>query len=234
MKNLKLLFSAVAIVAGTVLQAQTVDEIIAKHTDALGGKAKLSQVKSLYTESSMEVMGSSAPVKDYLLEGKGAKTEIEFNGTNIISVFTDKNGWTINPMAGGTDATAMPDGQYNSGKSSIYFTGPLVDYATKGYKVDLVGKEDGNFKLKVTDGKTESFYFIDPNNYNLVKSILKGEMMGQTVDITTTYTDYKKTDFGISLPYTKNVDMGMFQMVQKLDKVEVNKEIDPKIFEMPK
>ena len=58
--------------------------------------------------------------------------------------------------------------------------------------------------------------------------------MGQTVDITTTYTDYKKTDFGITLPYAKNIDMGMFQMAQKVSKVEVNKEIDPKIFEMPK
>jgi hypothetical protein len=36
------------------------------------------------------------------------------------------------------------------------------------------------------------------------------------------------------LPYAKNIDMGMFQLAQKVDKVEVNKTIDAKIFEMPK
>ena len=63
---------------------------------------------------------------------------------------------------------------------------------------------------------------------------MKGEAMGQAVDVTTTYSDHKKTDFGLVLPYTKSVDMGVFQFVQKIGKVEVNKQIDPKIFDMPK
>ncbi len=58
--------------------------------------------------------------------------------------------------------------------------------------------------------------------------------MGQQVEITTSYSDYKKTDFGVMLSHTKSVDMGMFQFTQKVDKVEVNKQIDAKIFEMPK
>jgi uncharacterized protein YueI len=63
---------------------------------------------------------------------------------------------------------------------------------------------------------------------------MKGEAMGQAVDVTTTYSDHKKTDFGIVLAYTKSVDLGMFQYVQKADKIEVNKTIDANIFEMPK
>lgn len=59
-------------------------------------------------------------------------------------------------------------------------------------------------------------------------------MMGQSVDVTVLYTDHKKTDLGVMLAYTKNIDMGMIQFVQKTDKVEINKGIDPKIFEMPK
>ena len=57
---------------------------------------------------------------------------------------------------------------------------------------------------------------------------MKSEMMGQPVEVTTTYSDYKKTDFGIAIPFTKNVDAGMFQVTQKISKVEVNKEIDAK------
>ena len=234
MKSVKFLLFAVTMITVSVLNAQTIDEVITKHTQAIGGKEKLSQVKSLYIENSVEVMGNSVPQKEYLIEGKGYKAEVEFNGSNIISVYTDKGGWTVNPMAGGTDAQAMPDALYKSGKPLIYFAGALVDYAAKGYKAELVGKDGGSFKIKISGDGNETYYFIDPSTYYLTKSIVKGEMMGQAVEVTTLYSDHKKTDFGIVLPYTKNIDMGAFQLAQKVDKVEVNKAIDPKIFEMPK
>jgi hypothetical protein len=66
------------------------------------------------------------------------------------------------------------------------------------------------------------------------KVIQKSEMMGQPVEVTTTFSDFKKTDFGLVLPHTRNVDFGMFQLAQTVNKVEVNKEIDPSIFQMPK
>lgn len=234
MKKIKFLLFAVAAIATSSLYAQTADEVINKHIEALGGKEKLGQIKSVYFENSMEVMGNTAPQKEYLVEGKAYKSDVEFSGTNIISVFTDKGGWTINPMAGGTDAQAMPDALYKAGKSQIYFSGGLVDYAAKGYKAELQGKEGDAFKIKLSDGGSETYYFIDSKTYLLTKSIIKSEMMGQAVDVTTTFADYKKTDFGVMLSYSKNVDMGMFQLAQKIDKAEFNKEIDMKIFDMPK
>lgn len=234
MKSIKFLLLALATVTVPALNAQTVDDVISKHVEAIGGKEKLSQVKSVYTENSMEVMGSSVSQKEYLLEGKGFKSEVEFNGASIIQCLTDKSGWTINPMMGGTDAEAIPDGIYKSTKPQIYIGGALIDYSTKGYKAELLGKDGGDFKIKVTSDGNETYYFINPTTYYLTKSIMKSEAMGQAVDVTTTYSDHKKTDFGVVLPYTKSVDMGMFQFVQKIDKVEVNKSIDPKIFDIPK
>jgi len=234
MKSIKFFLLALAAIASSSMYGQTVDEIIGKHVEAIGGKEKLSKVKSVYTENSMEIMGSSAPEKEYLLEGKGFKSEMEFNGTSIIQCWNDKNGWTVNPMMGGTDAQAIPDGIYKSTKSQIYIGGILIDYSAKGYKAELAGKENGSFKIKVTADGNETYYFIDATTYFLTKSIMKGEVMGQPAEITTVFSDHKKTDFGIVLPYTKSVDMGIVQFVQKIDKVEVNKEIDPKIFDMPK
>ena len=234
MKLIKTLMIGATALVAIAAQSQTVDEIISKHVEAIGGKEKLSQVKSLYTENSVDVMGNSAPQKEYLLEGKGFKSELDFSGTSIVQCFTDKSGWMINPMAGGADAQAIPDAVYKSGKPQIYLGGALVDYAAKGYKAESMGKDGGSFKIKVTGDGNETYYFIDANSYLLTKSIIKSEVMGQAVDVTTTYSDYKKTDFGILLPYTKSIDMGMFQMAQKAEKMEVNKAIDPKIFDIPK
>jgi len=218
----------------SVLQAQTVDEIISKHIEAIGGNEVLSKVKSIYTENSMDVMGNQVPLTEFLLEGKGYKTESEFNGAKIISCFNSNGGWSVNPMMGASDAQPMGDDLYNAGKNQIYIGGPLVDYASKGYKAELAGKEDGNFKIRITGKNSESFYFIDPKSFYISKSIIKSEMMGQPVDVTTTYSEYKKTDSGLVMAFAKSIDMGMFQMSVIVNKVDVNKELDPKIFEIPK
>ncbi|RTL59521.1 MAG: hypothetical protein EKK37_07065 [Sphingobacteriales bacterium] len=231
---MKFLTSFLAAVLFTVaVSAQTVDEIIGKHIDAIGGKDKIAQLKSVSQESTTEIMGNSTTVKEILVIGQGYKTETEFNGSKIISCLTDKGGWMINPMAGGANAQAMPDEAYQNSKSVIYFEGGLTDYAAKGLKAELQGTEEGSYKIKISGG-VEVFYFIDTKSFNLVKVIAKGEMMGQQIDITTTFSDFKKTDLGVVLPYTKDINMGMFQMTQKTSKLEVNKDIDPKTFEMPK
>jgi hypothetical protein len=222
-----------AIVLSVAVNAQTVDEIISKHIDAIGGKDNLAKLKSVSQESTTEIMGNATTVKETLLVGQGYKSETEFNGSKIVQCVTDKGGWMINPMMGATDAQAMPDDAWKNGKSVIYFEGGLTNYAAQGLKAELAGTEEGSYKIKIS-GAVDVFYYIDTKSYNLVKVIAKGEMMGQQIDVTTTFSDYKKTDSGLMLPYTKDINMGMFQMTQKVSKLEVNKDIDPKTFEMPK
>lgn len=78
------------------MHAQTVDEIIAKHIDAIGGKDKVSQVNSVFIESTSEVMGNEFPSTVTILNGKGFRSESSFNGQSIIQVVTDNGGWNIN------------------------------------------------------------------------------------------------------------------------------------------
>jgi outer membrane lipoprotein-sorting protein len=220
-------------------QAQTADEIIAKHLDAIGGKEKLTQVNSLYIESGTEVMGNEMETKTTILNGKGFRNESDFNGQKIVQVMTDKGGWAINPFAGSADPAPLPQDQFKIGQDQIYIAGGLVDYAAHGGKVELVGQEkvgDVNaHKLKYTnkDGG-EILYYIDPTTYQAIQAVKKGNAMGQGVTITSSFSNYQKTDAGISIPYTTNIDMGQFALKVNVKKVEVNKTVDPTIFDMPK
>lgn len=225
-----------ALAGAVALQAQTAEEIVNKHINAMGGKEAISKVKSLITESSVSIMGGEAPSTTTIVDGVGFKNEMEFNGTKIVQCVTDKGGWMINPMTGAADPTPMPEDQYKNQKANIYVGGALYDYDAKGSKVELMGKEGDAYKIKLTTkDNAEYLYQIDGTTYLIKSMSMKGDMQGQQVDITTTPSDYRKTDVGLMVPYALDMDIGgQFEFTIAVKKVEVNPTVDPAIFEMPK
>lgn len=238
MKYLNLfLLTAFAFLAPGLIHAQTVDEIVGKYVNAIGGKQTIAKLTSLYSVSTMEVMGNQSNSTTAILNGKGSKTVSDVMGQKMIQVYTDKGGWMINPMSGSSDPVDMPADQYNAGKSQISISDPIIDYAAKGYKVEYLGTEKvGNidaYKLKVTSAENITLnYFIDPSTYYVTKITMTGNMMGQQMTIETNLSDYKKTDQGMVIPYTTEINYGgQFSILLKIQKVEFNKTIDPAIFE---
>jgi hypothetical protein len=121
----------------------------------------------------------------------------------------------------------------------LYIGTPLMYYPANGYKAELKGQEKvGNinaYKIRLTSAdKVESIYYLDPSSWYVIKTIRHGNMNGQDVEITTTYSNYQKTDAGFVTPFSIDMDYGgQFQLSTTVKKAEVNKPVDPKIFEMP-
>ena len=232
-------FLAAGLFAMSSVQAQTAEDIVSKNLEATGGKDKLKSITSVRLENTMQVMGNDAPSTSTLLVGKGYRTESDLNGQKMVQVVTDKGGWAINPMGGGTDPQPMPEEMVKQQKNQLNFS-PFVDYAANGSKIELAGKEKVGaadaFKINLTDkDNVTTTYFVDPTSYYIVKMSKKAQMMGQEMELSATYSDFKKTDFGVVVPYTTDLDFGgQFQMTSKVNKVEFNKAVDASIFEMKK
>ncbi|MFI5162019.1 MAG: hypothetical protein ACHQHN_12125 [Sphingobacteriales bacterium] len=226
-----LLIAAVSL--GFAAKAQTADDVIAKYVDALGGKDKLAQIKSVVTDASISVMGQDGSSTTTLLVGKGYRSESEISGSKIIQVYTDKGGWSVNPFAGSSDPTPLPDEQYQAGKNAIWLGRSLLNYAAMGYKAELLPKDGNNYPIKITAGKEVTTYFIDANTYLLNKMVANQSVQGQDITVTTTLSNYKKTDFGELEPNKIDIDFGQFQLAFVVKTVTINKDIDSKIFDMP-
>ena len=132
----------------------------------------------------------------------------------------------------------MPAEQYKMSQDQIYVD-PFLNYAARGAKVELQGKEKVGaveaYKIKYTNKDNgETTYYIDPATYYITQAVRKGNAMGQDVTINIGYSDFRKNDGGFLWPHVTNIDMGQFAMKINTKKVEVNKSVDPSIFEMPK
>ncbi|MBG9378136.1 hypothetical protein I5907_18000 [Panacibacter sp. DH6] len=236
MKQSKLLF-AIAAMALSVgySHAQTADEIIAKHVDAIGGKAVLSQVNTIVTEGNLEVMGGNNPSKTYLVNGKGYKNEIDFNGQKIMQCVTDNGGWSLNPMMSGPTAQPMSAEDASAEKMAIYVGAPLYDYAAKGYKAELLPNEKAGdkdaYKIKLTGSGTEMLLWLDPSTYYIIKT--ERSVGGQVT--TSALSDYRKTDIGFVMPFAAEITLPQgFTLNTTVTKVDINTNVDATVFDMPK
>jgi hypothetical protein len=237
MKIVKMGLALLMVMTGfNAVRAQTADEIIDKYVNAMGGKDKLDQLKSAYVVGTVQMMGNETPSTTSILNGKGYRLEYESQGQKVVQVFTDKGGWQINPMMGSTTPQPLPDEMFKESRGQIYLTGPLYNYAAKGNKVELQGKEGNTYKLKVTNiDSVETIVYIDATTYYLTKLTRTGHFMGQTMEVTISFSDFKKTDLGTVFPYSTEINIGgQFSITTTVNKVELNKPIDPAIFEMPK
>lgn len=228
-------FILAALFASTVACAQTAEDIVKKSVDAIGGRDLLSSVKSVVIESDFDFNGNGGTSTTYILFGKGYKSETDFGGTKLIQCITDKGGWTINPFMGQPTATALPEDLVKQSQGQFKAGGPLVDYTANGGKIELVGKDTADYKIHFTNSAgADAIYFINMKTYYIDVVSSKMNMGGQSIDRVVRFSDYKKTDAGMVLPGQQAFDtpQGTATIVNK--KIEVNKAIDPTIFDMPK
>ena len=242
MKALKTgLISFVALMIFAGVKAQTADEIINKYIDAIGGKEKINSIKTLYYESKLEVMGNEASSNTYMINGKAYKSETDFSGQKIMQCVTETGGWSVNPLMGQAVPEELPKEMLKGRELQYQVPGAaFIDYAAKGNKIELQGKEKVNgasaYKLKLTTKDSVVVnYFIDSATSYAVKAVTVINANGQQMETSIGFLNYQKTDFGYFFPMTQQIDLPQgISLTVTAKKVEINKEIDPKIFEMPK
>ena len=241
MKTLRTALAGLLVISGTGLYAQTADEVVNKYINAVGGSALLSSIKSVIMEGELAAGGMTLASKLYLVNGKAFKSEISApdQSFTITECVTTEGGWTVNPLAGVTEAQPMPEDRVKLAQGELDIGGRLFKYKEKGSTIELAGNENVNgvnaikLKLKDKDAK-EVIYLFDPNTYYIIRSeSTTTGPNGQELNVVTNYSNYKKTDIGYVVAFTRVRNAGQ-EYTNNISKIEFNKDIDPKVFEMPK
>jgi len=215
-------------------QAQTMDEIINKHIEAMGGREKIITLSTAVMTGTFTTPGAT-PI--HIIASKkhmtGSRIDIEANGTSNYQVITPTNGWIYTPVQGDREPRPLVADQFKAGQVQLDLHGPFVNYKEKGNKVVMAGKDTVNgsmcYKLQVTaTNGNVTVYAIDSRSNLIVKSTTKMFQFGALEDVVTTYSDYKKNDAGYWFAYSNVTPRGE----TRYEVIETSKPVDIKIFKV--
>lgn len=220
----------------SVLQAQNVKDIVAKHLKAIG-QDKLEKVESYVIKAKVNQMGMEIPMVMKMKKPDKFRMDLEIEGMGkMVQAFNGEKGWTIAPGMG-AGPQDLVGAELEQAMAQADIGGELNNYEQKGNKVELIGKEtiDGKetFNLKLTnkEGSIQNYY-LDAKSYLILQVKAKVSQMGQEMNVTQKTSEYKDFDgIKIATKITSETPMGDINI--NMEEVLFNQKIDDAIFERP-
>ena len=241
MKLTKIIASAFILLAtSATIFAQTADEIVAKHIEAMGGADKWKALKAMEMKNKFSVKGMDIESKIVIVNGKSLRTDISVMGQEIISAVDGETGWAQQPtmMGGSGEPEDMPGALIKESRKQVNLGGSLLAYKENGSALDLVGKEKLEgvdvYHLKLTEkGGDVTNLFISASNYYTLKSSGKRNVQGKEIDAEVNFSNFKQVE-GLTFPYTMETASPMGGMMTiETESITLNPKVNESIFKKP-
>jgi hypothetical protein len=231
-KGTKFLTAVLCLISLNIF-AQSTDEIVNNHINAIGGKENWQKVKSLRMENTLKSQGGEIKVTICQIDKKAMRQDISVMGMNGYSIINNTEGWSFMPWSGQTKPEAMTADDVKNSQDDLYLQDEFITYKELNKKIESFGKDEIEgtecYKVKMTDKNgSETTYYLDASNYYVIKQTKKETADGKEMEVSTTYSDYKKLPEGIVFPMSITSNWGEAQIT----KLEINPALDESIFKV--
>jgi outer membrane lipoprotein-sorting protein len=233
-----LVLAVLSLAAGA--ESQSVEEILARHVEALGGMKNLRAIRSIRMSGRVVAGGGrEALVMREIARPGRVRTEFTYQGVTGVYAYDGERGWNLSPFDGSFEPARMADDEERRTADQADFEGPLVDWKAKGHQVSLAGTEtvDGRevYKLEVTlrNGRVLQ-QFLDAQSLLLVRSRTTRDVRGHSIQVDTEFEDYREA---AGVLFAHRIETGAVGRPRRLtvviDAIEVNPAIEDSRFEIP-
>jgi len=223
----KLIFIMAGLIIMSCINAQSLDEIVKKYTEA-SKLDNVANVKTIKITATMSVMGMDLPMTLWMKNPNKIKSVTSINGQDMIQVFDGTKGYSVNPMTGSSDPVEMTPDQVKQTLRTNMFQNYLAEALKKG-QLSLEGEENVNdkpaFKIKFDADGIVSYIDIDKSSYYVVKTSTTNN--GVVVD--SYLTDYAETN-GVVVPMKTSTSAQGMDMVMNFTKVEIDTPMEDSLF----
>lgn len=220
----------------------SVDEIVAAHLAARGGKDRLQALRSIRETGTVTASdGRVARVVREIQRPGLFRLEFSYQGTTSVFANDGEAGWQIAPLQGQFEPRMMPaEADAAGGADQRDIEGPLVDWKKKGHVVELVGRESiagaQVDKLKVTlRGGVVRHDYVDVASHMVVRSDVSRLVRGHRVELQNTFSHFRKVS-GIVFPHLIETHAKDRPQVLTIvvEQIELDPDLDPERFRMPR
>ncbi len=219
----------------------TAEDLVEKVLDARGGVTRLKAIKSERITGNISFgPGAEGPFNVELKRPGKMHMEVTVENQTIVRIYDGHgSGWIINPFAENKGPVPMSGNDLKNITDESDFDGPLVDYQSKGNKIEYIGKDevDGKpaEKLKLTTKSEEvRTYFLDASTFLLMKWEGTRKTEGKEIPVESFFRDYREVN-GIKFAFEIDTDSPGSAQSQKLsiDKIELDPVLDDSRFGKP-
>lgn len=213
-----------------------VDEILAKYTQAMGGKAGFEKLNSRVEKGHFDIpaMGAGGPIEIYTKAPNKNLVVVTIEGMGAFQEgFTGTVAWAQDPMNGLREKSGA---ELAMAKRNADFYGP-VRMKERYPKMEVkskqkVGEKDAYVVLATpTEGSPETLYF-DAQTGLLIRQEMDAETAQGKMHVDIYLEDYKEVD-GIKIPFTVKQNSDAISFVIKLTEVKHNVPIEDAKFNKP-
>lgn len=232
----------VAALAGNLF-GQSAAEVMEKHIRAIGGREKLSAVRSVEAWFTLKGMGEDLPVKVVWSSPNKLRMEISIQGNVIVQLFdgTRPSMYLTTPSTGFVEPMEMNDELKREMEKAAVDFNPVdvLGFDQDGTKLDVVGKEllKGREVFKISWIKPKGDHtvvFVDTETYLEVGRESKVRVSGVDYDAESWVSDYRGVQ-GIMFPFRQESrPKGATQStVMEFKRVDLNPELPIAVFSNP-
>ena len=218
----------------------SLEDLIAKHTEARGGAEALANLQNVqlegtfWSEQEGTFMVENAPVVVTLAPDHFHRA---IEGGIQVDVVNGESGWRMTPEL--PEPTPLADADAARYRRQGDVAGALVDAASKGHTLELQDKieDEGKvyYRVQVSFANGGSaLYFVDGETF-LVQRIREGRKIeGYDITQVTSFDDYKAVE-GVVLPHVERVELleADFRQESTWQTVTVNPELPAEFFGKP-
>jgi photosystem II stability/assembly factor-like uncharacterized protein len=223
--------------------ADPLDDILARNLAARGGANKLGAVQSMRMTGHAQFGGGDFQIQaqwgSVQTRAGKQRNEMTLQGLTQIQAYDGKEGWSVSPFGGRRDAEKASEDEVRSMAQNADIDGPLIDWRSKGHKIEYLGMEDVDgtpaIKLRVTrkDGDI-AYIFLDPESALEIREIDVHKVRGTEHQSESDFGDYQQVN-GVWIPFSieSGAVGGPHNFKLTVDRVETNIAADDSWFKMP-
>lgn len=216
--------------------AETLDQVVAKHIAAKGGRDAWNALDSLEATGEYTAFSKVEPFTQRKTRDRKYYMNHAWGDQPVVMGFDGQTAWWDNAFFGkGPRAIEGPDREVL--ERDLDFATPLFDLESAGHAATLLGAQELDgidviaIELQRADESKEIWY-LDPSTYLEVGRDSPGSDFGRPMTQRTFFDDFREVA-GVMIPFYTETEWYTRHRVMAIASIEVNVEADDSLFSMP-